>query len=90
MFTGLVENLTICVNAVKRSFENNSFPLLKVVNLMIFKNVNFSIIFIWEKKRFIFCTFSVGCVETSEPDITSFLGRLFTIFEGSDIVTQFD
>ena len=59
-FTGLVENLTLCVNVIKRSFENNSFPLLKVVNLMIFKNVNFSIIFIWEKKRFIFCTFSVG------------------------------
>ena len=59
-FTGLVENLTLCVNVIKRSFENNSFPLLKSVNLVIFQNVNFPIIFIWEKKRFIFCTLSVG------------------------------
>ena len=79
MFTGLVENLTLCVNDVKRSFGNISFPLLKFAKLMIFKNVNFSIIFIWEKKRFIFCTFSVGWVETSEPDITSFWVRLWVL-----------
>ena len=41
--------------------------------------LRFSIIFIWEKKHFIFCTLFVGWVETSEPDITSFLGRLLNI-----------
>ena len=90
MFTGLVENLTLCVNAVKRSFENNSFPLLKIVNLVIFKNVNFSIIFNWRKKHFIFCTFSVGWVETSGPDITSFWGRLLNIkycFSGPRLIS---
>ena len=66
MFTGLVENFTLCVNVVKRSFENNSFPLLKIANLMISKNVNFSIIFIWEKKRFIFCTLSVVSVSRTQ------------------------
>ena len=65
-------SLSVCFSLLNGRwiFAKNSFPLLKYKNCWFFINIIFPTFFIWEKKRFVFCTLVVWWVETSEPDNT--------------------
>ena len=91
--TILVDILSRCVTSARWIIENNSFPLLKTANLVIFKNRIFSIFFYLGKETFsflhVFCRMS-GDLRTRHHLFFRLLLSCFTslyLFQGFQLVS---